>query len=163
MADYTNADGLRIRWGQDEGKSGSGGEFSRGGPRHHVEHTINMAELGTAPVALDRFVVLPIGARLESVEIIVDTAVTGGGTFNLGLYRTDGTTAIDADGLLAAVAATVFDTAGEKTTIRKGDTGAGAMLGTSLTNPAVITADYDTTAFTAGRITVSVYWYVPSL
>ena len=164
MATYTNADGLYLRWGQDEGAAGKAGEYSRMGPRHHVQVEIDLATLATGATVLDNFVVLPIGARLESVNVITDVAVTSGGSavLNVGLVRTDGTTAIDIDGLVAALPIASFNAAGEQITLTQGVTYGGALLGTSLTNPAKLVADYDTAAFTAGRVAVSIFWYVPN-
>ena len=55
---------------------------------------------------------------------------------------------------------TAIDTAGETNVIRKGSTGAGALIGTTLTNAGLLVADYDTAAFTAGEVVVRIRYSV---
>ena len=92
------------------------------------------------------------------METVVEAVATSGGAaaLNVGLVRLDNTTPIDVDGLVAAAALTTLDTLGEKTA------GAGALVGTVLTNPGKIVADYDTAAYTAGTVLVRVKFYVPT-
>lgn len=163
MATYLNSDGLYWKTGQDEATEGKGGEYNKGGPDHIVEVEIDLTSLALTSTVLSDTVTIPIGARIEEVEVVAETVATSGGAaaLNVGLYRTDRTTAIDADGLVAALALTTIDASGEKTVLRPGSTGAGALIGTTLTNPGLLVADYDTAAYTAGRVVIRVRWYKP--
>ena len=156
MGIWTNNDGLRIKIGASEANITQGGEYNVTGI-HELEVRLNLASLGTASALVEPGVILPRGARIDSVETVVEAVATSGGAaaLNVGLVRLDNTTAIDVDGLVAAAALTTLDAVGEKTA------GAGALVGTVLTNPGKIVADYDTAAYTAGTVLVRVKFYVP--
>jgi hypothetical protein len=81
----------------------------------------------------------------------------------VGLVRTDRTTEIDFDGILAAMP-TATMTAGNKVTLVKGGTNVGALVGsgTSIANVGYITASATTaTAFTAGVILLEIKYFNP--
>ena len=161
MSTWHNNDGLFIRFGTKEAEVGVAGEYRTNGPQRMVEVTIPaMTALGTGAAIQDDSAVIPKGARIEKVEVITDTLVTSGGsaTLNIGLIRTDRTTELDYDGLVAALALASFNAAGETAVLTTAVTSAGALLGTTLANNGLITADYDTAAFTAGAIRVRVYY-----
>lgn len=160
---YTTADGLRLKFGTEKATANKVGEYRTTGRLHEVQAKLTLTELGTASAIFGDVTLFPSGVRIEEVEIVAETAATSGGAavLNIGLIREDRTTALDADGLVAALAITAYDAAGEKTVIRVGSTGAGALLGTTLANKGYLVADYDTAAFTAGVIVVTVRYYVP--
>jgi hypothetical protein len=120
----------------------------------------DMTDLGTTAAIQDYNVVVPKNARIEKVEVITQTAVTSGGsaTLNVGLKRTDNSTELDYDGLVAALALASFNSAGETVALTVGSTSAGALIGTTLAYNGYLTVDYDTAAFTAGAIRVRVYF-----
>jgi hypothetical protein len=162
---WINSDGLRVPFGREFGTVGAGGQYATAsdGNKHVVELTIDLADLGTAAAIVDEYVVLPIGAFIQKVEVETLVAVTGtNAALNLGTVRTtDRTTEVDADGLgkAAALTQTAMATKGTILTYVTGTANAGAQIGTELaTYPQLITADYDTAAFTAGRVAVRVYW-----
>lgn len=158
---WSNSDGLYIKFGTEEGTAGRAGEYSTLGPQRFVELFIpDMTKLGLTAAIQEDNVVLPKGARIEKIEIITQTAVTSGGAavLNIGLIRTDRSTELDYDGLVAAAALATFNAAGETVTFTNGTTAAGALVGTTLANNGYLTADYDTAAFTAGAIRVRVYF-----
>jgi hypothetical protein len=163
MGTWTNNDGLYIRFGTDEAVHAKGGDFRPSGGKHITEVEITATSLGTAAAILDNTVTIPAGARIEKVEVVAETACTSGGAavLNVGLIDQDRTTAIDADGLVAALALASINVVGELNTLSVGVTGAGALVGTTLTNAGLLTADYDTAAFTAGVVVVRVHWYKP--
>lgn len=163
MGVWTNSDGLRINFGVDEATAGTAGEYRNDALERMVEVVINCTPLGTAAAIQDQFVTIPAGVRISAIKIITETAVTSGGsaTLNVGLQRLDRTTELDYDGFVAALALASFNAAGETVTLTNGVTSAGALVGTTTANPGYITADYDTAAFTAGRIRVQVYYYKP--
>lgn len=164
MATWTNNDGLIIRLGVTEAEVSRGGEVQSFGPDRTWEFVVDLANLGSASALLEdtHNFLLPSGLTISEVEIVTETAGTSGGsaTLNLGLIRQDQSTTYDADGLVAALALTSYDAAGETTVLRVGSTGAGALIGTTLANTGYLVADYDTAAFTAGRIRVRVKGYV---
>lgn len=165
MAEWINSDGLRVRFGVEEAWVTRGGEVSPNGELLQIIFKVPLtsAATGSALIPRTQGIVFPAGLRIDEVEIRTDTAATSGGSaaLNIGLNRLDTTTAIDADGLAAAVALATHDAAGEKNVLRVGSTGAGALIGTTLANPGVLVFDYDTAAYTAGELTVTVRGYMP--
>jgi hypothetical protein len=105
---------------------------------------------------------IPGGSRIESVEVIAEVAAVGAtATLDVGLVRLDRTTEIDFNGLVAALAVTSIDAAGERSALYPGVTGAGALVGTTTAFPGYITANRNTANFTAGKVIVRVNWYRP--
>lgn len=165
MAEWINNDGLRVRFGVEEAWVARGGAVQPNGEDLQITFKVPLASAATGSALIPRThgIFIPAGLRIEEVEIVNDVAATSGGsaTLNIGLNRTDTTTAIDADGLVAALALTAFDVAGETTVLRVGSTGAGALIGTTTANPGVLVFDWDTAAFTAGELTVTVRGKIP--
>lgn len=164
MAEWINNDGLRVWIGNTEAEvTRSGEQQSLDGVRV-FETIIDLANLGSSSALLEdtRTTVIPSGLRIDEIQVINETAATGtNATLNLGLVRQDTTTTYDADGFLVAAPRTDWDAAGETLVYRVGTTGAGAFLGTTLANAGFLVADYDTAAFTAGRILVRIIGHVP--
>lgn len=162
MGTWFNQDGLFIKFGFDEGLVKNTGEYADLGPLHNIEVELPLASLSTSAVTiLSDTVTLPVGARIEEIEVVAETAATGtNATLKVGLIRTDRTTAYDDDGFVAALAQTTL-TAGSKQVLRVGSTGAGALVGTTLTLPGLLVAGATTAVFTAGRAVVRIYYYIP--
>lgn len=161
MGTWKNNDGLYIKFDRNAAEAGKAGEFRNDGPYHVLEVVLDdMTELGTSAAIIDDNCTLPKNARIEKVELITETAVTssGSGTLNVGLIRTDRTTELDYDGLIAAEAVADFNAAGETVTYTAGASSAGALIGTTTANPGLLTADYDTADFTAGKVVIRVYY-----
>ena len=161
MSTWHNSDGLFIRFGTKEAEVGVAGEYRTPGPQRMVELTIGaLTALGTGAAIQDDTALIPKGARIERVEVITTTQATSGGSavLNIGLIRTDRSTELDYDGLVAALPLASFNAAGETFSATAGVTYGGALLGTTLANNGLLTADYDTAAFTAGAIKVRVYF-----
>lgn len=159
---YTNADGLYLQWGTEKTVPNVAGEYKTYGRLRDIEIKLDLTTVGTNPTIISDTTFFPKGARIEEVEIFTQTAATGAtAVLNLGLIRADRTTAYDADGFIAALALTAIDTAGEKTVLRVGSTGAGAFIGTTLANVGLLVADWDTAAFTAGVLIIRIRYYVP--
>ncbi len=162
---WSNPDGLLVKFGTEKATAQKAGEYRTYGRLHEVQVklTLTSAATGSAiPSGVD-LVLLPSGARIDEVEVVAETAATSGGsaTLNVGLIREDRTTTYDADGFVAALALTSIDAAGEKTVLRVGSTSAGAFIGTTLANKGYIVFDWDTAAFTAGVVVVTIRYYVP--
>lgn len=164
MATWMNSDGLYLTTGVDEGALSKAGEYRHDGAWHCVEVTIpDMTALGTAAAIQDNVTFVPKGARIEKIELVTETACTSGGsaTLNVGLIRRDRSTELDYDGFIAAGALATFNAAGETVEYTAGSTAAGALVGTTLANNGYITADYDTAAFTAGKVVIRVFYRFP--
>lgn len=167
---WTNSDGLYVKFGTEEGKVAKGGTYSTRGSLQETEIKIDLttdaasttaAIIGSATGSAG--VLLPGGVRIEEVEVVAEVAATSGGaaTLDIGLIDTDHSTVLDDDGLVAALALTSIDAAGEKTVLRVGSTGAGAFIGTTLTSPGYLCAAYNTAVFTAGKVAIRVKYYNP--
>lgn len=162
---YSTPDGLLLKFGTEKAVVQKAGEYRTAGRNHEVEVklTLTAAATGSAIVTGTDLLLMPAGARIDEVEIVAETAATSGGsaTLNLGLIREDRTTTYDADGFVAALALASYDAAGEKTVLRVGSTGAGAFIGTTLANKGYFVFDWDTAAFTAGVLVVTIRYYIP--
>lgn len=178
MGTWTNNDGLYIRYGLDEGEDASGGQYRTEGELQTIEVQLPFTDFDSAtyslPHSTDSFgVVIPKGARIEEIETVVTSAFTSSGTIGsstlgIGLKKaSDRTTELDHDGFTTASATgTVLGlaTAGTKTTIRVGSTGAGALLGTTLAENGLLVLSntlHATHPHTAGAIRVRIRYYFP--
>lgn len=166
MAEWNNVDGLLIQYGPDEVAVAKAGEVLQGrGDLHEIEIDLDytMVASATATIVNDT-VTIPKNAWVERVQVVTLTAWDSAAdnfVLNLGTIRaTDRTTAIDADGLIAALPQASMDPAGEVQEIIIGHTYVGADVGTvvSDTYPGLICADYDTGAPTAGRSTIRIFY-----
>lgn len=165
MGLWRNSDGLYVKIGTTEAEVVRGGELKSFGSYQEIEQVIDLTGLGSSSALLsDSYpgVVIPKDFFFEEIEVTNEVASTGtNATLNLGLVRiTDASTEIDVDGLLVAAPRTDWDTAGETKTYRVGVTGVGALIGTATSYAGYLVADYDTAAFTAGRIRVTIRGYV---
>jgi hypothetical protein len=160
---WYNNDGLQVRYGTDEATASKAGAYNLLGKLHEVEISLTGTAISaTAGTIVEDNLVIPKGARVHEVQVIAQTACTGpSAVLNVGLKRTDRSTELDYDGLIAALPLTSLDAAGETTTLNVGSTYAGALLGTTLANNGQLCADYDTAAFTAGVIVVRIRYYFP--
>lgn len=162
---WTNDDGLRVRFDNEKVTGNTGeGHYPGAGPEQVVEIDIPDATALTSSAAIvAEGVTIPSGARISKVEVVAETACTSGGAavLNVGLHRLDRTTAIDADGLVAALALTSIDASGDVVELVQGSTGHGALVGTTLANAGMFVAYYGTAAYTAGALKVRVSFYMP--
>lgn len=161
---WYNSDGLLVSYGIEEGTAGKAGEYLTAGPQQMVELTLPaLTALTSTAVIQDYNTIVPRGCRIEKVEVITTTAATSGGaaTLNIGLIRTDTTTAYAATGFVNALALTSIDAAGETTVLTVGSTGAGTLIGTTLANNGYIVANWGTAAYTAGAVRCRVYYIRP--
>lgn len=164
MGTWTNRDGLFIAYGTDEAANAGGGEYTTDGYTRITDHTITLTSLATTATRITgdqtRFHKNFVPMK---VTIVADVAATSGGaaTLDIGFNRaSDGTTAVDIDGLVAALPLASMNVLGETTILLPGATNAGALLGTvaSTLYNMVLVANYNTAAFTAGKIRVQIEW-----
>lgn len=161
MGTWMNSDGLYIKLGTDEATTAKGGEYSTLGPKRIDEVKITLTDLNTSTqVILLDYAAVPKNARIEEVEVEVETAATSGGsaTLDVGLIRYDRTTELDYDGFVAAAAVATLNTAGKRLNLINGSTAAGALIGTTLANAGYFVAKAGTAVFTAGVLKVRIHY-----
>lgn len=175
---WTNSDGLYIKMGKEEGISAKGGLPRQSGDIYEFTATIDYSEALSATYAIvdggsdvgPYGIVIPEGLRIKEVEVFAETAFTSSGTigsstFSIGLKQRDRSTELDHDGLLtASFVGSAIDAAGETTVVRVGSTGAGALLGTTLSQDGVLVVAntaHGAHPYTAGKAIVRIRGYYP--
>jgi len=160
---WTNADGLYHTFA-GERRSFDGGEYPGAGSDRTIELEIDLAGVSTsaaAPTVLGKpYVILPRNSRIDSVEVISETAAVGGTSVNFGTMRYNATE-YDYDGLVAALPIANINVSGEKNVLTAGVTYAGAQVGVTTVYPSNIVV-YNAGTFTAGRLILRIKIYVPS-
>lgn len=180
MAKWTNSDGLVVKFGADEGDKVKGGEILAGSDGIHtiqfyIDYTdvlsATNAVLGSASGTTDGAygVLVPKGARIKALETVAESAFTSSGTIGsstmlIGLKKwSDLSTELDHDGFTtASFVGGVFDAAGERTYVTIGTTGAGALIGTTLSEAGVISCSnsaHATHPYTAGKLRCRLEYY----
>lgn len=133
----------------------------------HISYEINFNDLqSTSAWAVDGLdYIIPAGASLLSCRTVVETAVVGPTAITIGTYKaSDGTTALDAEGLQTAVAGvvTALDAIGDVLV----GTGAQLTTGTggvgALSEDAVIRILPTVAVATAGKFRVYVTYLMPA-
>ena len=168
-----NADGLLVKYGIEGGLSSRGGGVEESGASHVTEIAIKATDIpalaavvtpSSTNLAYMHGVEMPLGARVEKIEVLVETCFTSGGsaTLDFGFVRADRTTEYDYNGLIAAQTVASMATGGTLITLIVGSGTAGALLGTVLANKGIFTVNYNVAAFTAGKAVVRVYWNFPN-
>lgn len=116
---------------------------------------------GGSTVSLQAYV--PAGAVITDAWFFVDTAFAGGTSYDIGLEKSDGSTAIDADGLFdALVLADIDASVGVNLCASEhAGTNSGALIGAPLAYDAYLVAAA-TGTFTAGAATIVIEYMVPS-
>lgn len=179
---WTNSDGLYVKFAKEEGISGRGGAYSTENDGSTIiTFTINYTDALSATYTIlgaasgvdagSYGVVIPKGLRIEEVKVLAESAFTSSGTigsstFSVGLKKTsDRSTELDHDGLLtASFVGSAIDAAGERSLVTVGSTGAGALIGTTLSENGVIVVANTAHAshpYTAGKAVVTVRGYFP--
>ena len=161
MGTWTNNDGLYITYGQTEATATVGGQINALGRDQVIEFDIDLTTLtSTTSTILLNNVVIPDNSQITKVTVLVTEVSAGANAnFDLGLIKLDRTTEIDFNGLIAAGDDWHAGAIGTETSYTAGSTEAGALMGTVITDPALIVAYYDTAAFTDGTIKVNIYYH----
>lgn len=142
---YTNADGLYILTRGDQGVVREGGATVDG----KLVIEIDLTTLGTTAGAVDPYeAYIPAGAVITGATLVVTDPATSAGsaTLTIGTYNAAGT-AIDADGIDAAIALTAIDADND---VVRCDGAQAAGVGGKLAANAYVKAIYGTAAFTGG-------------
>lgn len=146
MGTWTNSDGLYIKFGTDEAAQALGGAVQEDGGVHTLEFTINASDFNALTnTILSDTAFIPSNALIISSNFTVETAFVGAtATVDFGLVRKNRTTEIDYDGLDAAIAVASL-------TAKASINGDGALIGTRLSQAALVTARNNTADLTAGK------------
>lgn len=168
LGGWTNPDGLRVYFGTNEAKVVREGAFEDldSGGSHVTEVIIDMTTLPTVAsgdIQIQGETLIPKGAFLERVEVLVTKeTTTASGTLSVGLVKQDRVTTISNTGILNALA-TVGDGTdlGENTSLTKGSTGVGVLIGTVTAFTGLITASAGTADFTTGVVRLRISWVMP--
>ena len=161
---YLDNSGLYIKIGTETATPLVGGEYRTYGELREIELVLNLTNATAigAPYIVSDNIFFPKGVVVQEVEWYCSTAGAGSSsTLDLGLMATDRSTEIDFNGLLAAVAVGTM-TAGTKTVVVKGGTGAGALIGGSATTAVgYICMKYNTAVFTGGQLRIRIRYFRP--
>lgn len=163
MTNWTNSDGLEVKFGLDAAKLGkvsSGRELEQ-----HITVVLDATDtaLTGGRVDSDNPVLIPAGSYITQAFFRVITAFDSGAsaTLDLGLGIEAGTyTGGDEDGIDVAIAETAIDTAGKVVVCD------GALVrGTAVTGAVDLypTYDVDTAAFTAGKGVLHIFFIPPAV
>ena len=159
---WLDPDGLLRKFGVEKATANIAGEYRNVGQLREIELVLTLSGLTESETPVSDQVFFPKGARIEEVRVTAHTAAATGTAIDLGLIKTDRSTEIDYNGLLAAFPTGSMDADGETTTLNVGSTYAGALIGTTTTNPGYITCSRTTaTAFTAGVVRIQIRYYMP--
>jgi hypothetical protein len=168
MGNWMNQDGLYLQYGTERATVNTAGEYTTTGGLREVEVKINLPALTQSETVVSDTTFIPAGVQIQEVEVITTNVAATGAAIDLGLIRTDRSTEIDYDGLLAAYATGTMDAIGERTIFTKSSTvpasatGTGALIGTVTANIGYLTCSRTTaTAFTTGDIIVKIRYYRP--
>lgn len=140
---FENVGGRETHFGPDGITDKKFGALAAGGGKEkEVVYEFSYDDLPAADDGNEMLIRIPALSQVVSATLFVGTAWAGGTSINLGLAQTDGT-AIDADGLDAAVATAAL-TAGA---IIEGD---GALIGASVGSADGVLVVAATGTYTAG-------------
>lgn len=155
MGTWDNADGLHVRFGNDETVARTGGEKMKpfDGERQWV-FDLTATDITDTTAVIMQEVLLPDNLFIDQARFDVTTAFDSASdtaTLTIGLIRKDRTTALDADGIDVAILETSLAVAGDQVICD------GALINTQLSNPGLLLIKYGTEAFTAGvgRLTIT--------
>jgi hypothetical protein len=167
---WLNNDGLLIEFGTQLGVPGKAGTYQMDSGIHVLEFKdIALTSLvddpttlvdGVAQGILDLHNVIPTGVTIEKVETISTVLATSGGSavLDVGVVDKDFAGNDDDDALIAAEPVASYAAAGNIVTFTQGSTRHGVAVGEITTKPLYVTASYDTAAFTAGVVTIRIYY-----
>lgn len=119
MADWTNSDGLEVRFTNPEAGQTGAGLATRGAVKVlevDLDYTTNISAAADGHEAF-----IPAGAQIVRAYLIGKTAMTGtSGTLKIGLSSKDGTTLTDDDAILTSTLATQANLAAQKSLLCDG-------------------------------------------
>lgn len=163
MANWTNSDGLEVKFGLDAAKQGR----VMGGHENelYISAVLDFSDMNLTGgrIDSDNPVIIPAGSYITQAFFVVVTAFDSGSTatLDLGLSLADGTyTGADEDGIDVAIAETAIDTAG-KVVVCDGALVRGTAV-TSTTLDLYPSFDVDTAAYTVGKGVLHIFYLPPN-
>lgn len=172
-ATWSNSDGLVVGFGTHSADNSCPAVTGTGTSRQ-LQMVIDLTEVpdtasATNGIAYPQAPIIPRGSVITRATITTLEAATSGGaaTLDLGLWTRGKATDVvdDADGIVSGVTIAEMTTVGE---IHLCDgallplaTSASTLVGATGLGDCVVTAEYATAAFTAGKIIVRVEYEVP--
>jgi hypothetical protein len=164
MGSQMNSDNLFVKIGVTKATPNVAGEYKTYGAERMIEiHNLDLTTLTTTPIIVSDQTFWPANRKISYGEVIANTGATTGtsAALDIGLIQTDRTTVMDSDGLLDSIAVANFSAAGEKFMTGDTDPAAGdlgAYGATAPTTTGYITAATSTGTFTAGNVTVRLFY-----
>lgn len=170
---FTNADGLRTRYGLSESVVEKGGDVNTFGDLHVAKFKVDYADVALGVDATHLYILsyqtmLPDNCIPVMCKFTVTTVWDSAGdavTLDFGTVRNSDMEIIDANGLMAAIAQSSLDTLGAQIEARVADSEPaaasydGAQLGTVLSDgPYLVTCNWNTAVPTAGAGILEVYY-----
>lgn len=161
QATWTNSDGLVVGFGPRDSKNNAGATVRTMGNEEQFSMILDYdtlpAAAGTAPSS--KSIPLPANSMIHEATLRVIVAFTSGGatTLDIGLVNSAGT-AIDQDGIDAAIAKTAIDAIGEVVQCDGALVNGTATVGTS---DAYISCNVGTGPYTAGQAELTVRYSRP--
>ena len=152
---WLNADGLEVRFGNEQAEVAEGGKVSTRSETQELVITINGADVPSTDAPIEKHVGVPQGALLESATLVVTTAFVGAtADLDIGLMIDDG------DGTYSTLSDDGIDAAIDVLLLDAGDVivADGTLIGTVLATQAapndkrqyVVSYGWQTAAFTDG-------------
>ena len=157
---WTNADGLTVLMHGEQGEVKDNGSTTESMTQTlivDIDDATAVPASAATPAANDAFI--PAGSYVKNAYLVIETAFTSAGaaTLTIGTYNAAGT-AIDADGIDAAIALTAIDAAGDVVVCDGAQVGGVVTVGSA---NAYVKVNYGTAAFTAGKAKLYVE-YIPA-
>jgi len=161
---WTNKDGLAVGFGPRKVEENSAAVVVAGdGHERLAVMKLVGTGLAAAPTAaqLANTAVIPVGAQIKSVRVVVDEAFVGGTSVDLGGY-----TLADADqdenGFIAALLTATLVSGYDETYTAPATNKGGAYIGTQLAASVKVVPSYNTSGYTAGIATVTIAFEMPA-
>jgi hypothetical protein len=148
---YMNPDGLYRKYGTEKAVPTTGGVYPERGEYRDLEVTVNLTTLTATRLIVSDVTPVPAGMFIEQVDVVADTAATGGTSVSLGLIGYDRTTVVSDTYFVNALPIANMTPAGKKNILTNGVTSAGTNLGSTTATPGLVTATAAGT-FTAGLV-----------
>jgi hypothetical protein len=165
---WTNADGLRVKFGVEEAEKALVTEITSGDYKRTIEILVDPARLPAVAdnsVLIDDSYVIPAGAQFTSVEILTSDAFTAGtGILNVGITDADGGSALtDVDAFVVGATVAELNIGGVNLSGWIGDlVNDGTTAGTTpLSKAGLLTWEVDTAAIVGGYATIRIQFSLP--
>lgn len=147
--------GMYRQYGTSKAVPTTAGDYLSYGEWRDIEFTVTLANLTTTAAIVANTTSLGTNIFIESVQIDMESAATGGTSLSIGTMRYDRSTSVSDTNLVNALV-TASMTAGAQITMTGGSTSAGALIGTTVTTSTFPDGAAYITAKVAGTFTTGV-------